>query len=62
MQVRFKMFKSSLTPWYDMFKEAGDFANAFRPDRLISISHSADAGQGVVVVWYWGTENETFDN
>ena len=54
MRVRFKMFKSSMSSWQQMFNEAADFANTFPADRLINISHSADQSQGVVVVWYWG--------
>jgi hypothetical protein len=53
------MFKSSLTPWHDMFTNAAEFASTLPPERLVTISHSADNGQGVVVVWYWGSESES---
>jgi hypothetical protein len=58
MQVRYKLFKSSLTTWNDMCTEAAAFASTVQLDRLVSISHSADNSQGVIVVWYWGSESE----
>ena len=54
MRVQFKMFKSHMSSWRHMFKDAADFANMLPADRVINISHSADQAQGVVVVWYWG--------
>ena len=56
MRVRFKMFKSSMSSWRQMFNDAADFATTLHADRLINISHSADQSQGVVVVWYWGED------
>jgi hypothetical protein len=41
-----------LASWATLFTEAADFAE-LGPERLISISHSADGGNGVVTVWYW---------
>jgi hypothetical protein len=51
--ARFKMFRSSLTTWESLFAEAAEFAAQVGPERLISVSHSADNGEGVVAVWYW---------
>lgn len=57
MPVRFKIFQSSLSSWEALFEEAAVFASQLPPDRLISISHSEDANDGVVTVWYReGTE------
>ena len=46
-------FRSSVKSWNDLFEEASEFATTLGPERLISISHSADSGRGVVAVWYW---------
>lgn len=54
MVVRFKMFKSSLASWHDLFAEAASFATGVGRENLISISHSEDANDGVITVWYWG--------
>jgi hypothetical protein len=51
--ARFKMFRSGLTPWESLFAEAAEFVTEVGPDRLITVSHSADGGEGVVAVWYW---------
>ncbi len=51
--ARFKLFRSSLTTWESLFAEAAEFAGQLGPDRLITVSHSADNGEGVVAVWYW---------
>jgi hypothetical protein len=49
----FKMFRSSLSPWEAVFREAADFATRIGPGRVISISHSEDNSEAVVTVWYW---------
>lgn len=53
MRVRFRVFRSILKSWESMFQEVADFATEVGPERLISISHSEDHGDGVVTVWYW---------
>lgn len=53
MQVKFKFFKAVLKSWDAMHQDASDFASAVGPERLISISHSSDHGEGVITVWYW---------
>ena len=35
-----------------MFDEAAEFANGVGTDKVVNVSHSADRGNGVVVVWY----------
>jgi len=54
MQIKFEVFRSSFSSWDALLTKAADFANSLAPDRFINISHSADSGDGVVVVWYWG--------
>ena len=53
MRVRFRVFRSILKSWESMFQEVAHFATEVGPERLISISHSEDHGDGVVTVWYW---------
>jgi hypothetical protein len=52
-RVQFKVFRSSFSSWEALFQEAAEFATSLPTDRLISISHSEDQNEGVVVVWYW---------
>ncbi len=56
--VQFRMFRSTLKTWEDMFSEAAEFASMLGTKRLISISHSADSNDGVIVVWYWATDDD----
>jgi hypothetical protein len=51
--ARFKAFRSALSTWDTLFAEAAEFVTEVGPERLITISHSADEGEGVVTVWYW---------
>jgi hypothetical protein len=51
--ARFKVFRSALDTWDTLFAEAAEFVTAIGPERLITISHSADEGEGLVTVWYW---------
>ena len=53
MQVRFKVFKSTMKSWDELCSEAAVFASEKGKDRLITISVSEDANEGVIVVWYW---------
>jgi hypothetical protein len=53
MAVQFRMFRSSIKTWESLFEEAAELACQLDPRQVISISHSADSGKGVVVVWYW---------
>jgi hypothetical protein len=56
MVVRFQIFRGTLTSWAELFQQAAEFASGLGPDRVISISHSEDANEGVVTVWYWAEE------
>ncbi len=57
-RVAFKIFKSKWLSWEKLFKEAAAFATSLGPERLITITHSADQGTGVVTVWFWADWNE----
>jgi hypothetical protein len=52
-RMTFKIFRSSFITWEELFGQAAEFANQIGPERVISISHSSDQGNGVVTVWYW---------
>jgi len=53
MQVRFRVFRSSWERWEALLEQAAAFATQIGQQRLISISHSEDNQDGVIVVWYW---------
>lgn len=58
MQVRYRLFESSIQSWGALFDEAAEFASSIGPRRLIGISQSAGneafkGNNGVVTVWYW---------
>lgn len=52
-EVKYKVFRSSISSWGQLFSETAEFASQVGPERLISISHSEDNNEGVVTVWYW---------
>lgn len=56
MKMKFKIFKSALSSWEELFGQATEFATEKGDMRVVSISHSCDGGKGVVVVWYWGDD------
>ena len=53
------MFRGTLVTWQSLFTKAAQFATEIGPERVLSISHSEDQGDGVVTVWYWTTEEKT---
>ena len=53
MRVQFRVFRGTLKSWQTLFDEAATFASEVGPERLITISQSADQADGVVTVWYW---------
>jgi len=53
MQVKFKMYRGTLTTWDELFKEAARYATDLGEIRVINISHSCAGTDGVVTVWYW---------
>ena len=55
MRVQFRVFRSNLESWENLFGQAAEFASQVGPDRLIGISHSEDTNEGVVAVWYWSS-------
>ena len=54
----FEVFRGALTTWESLFRSAAEFATALGRDRVISISHSEDANEGVVTVWFWNDYEE----
>lgn len=57
-RMTYRKFRGTFATWEQLFAEAAQFATAIGPERVLSISHSADGGDGVVTVWYWTTEDE----
>ena len=53
MRVEFRVFRATMASWTTLFEEAAQFASQIGQERLVSISHSCDQGDGVVTVWYW---------
>jgi hypothetical protein len=53
MRMSYRMFKGVFKSWDGLCEEAAAFASTLGPDRVCSISHSADRSDGVVIVWYW---------
>jgi hypothetical protein len=53
MQLHHEIFRGTFKSWEKLLDEAGEFATQHGPERVISISHSCDEQEGVVVVWYW---------
>jgi hypothetical protein len=51
------MFRGTLKTWDDLFSQAAEFATEIGRDNLIAISHSADHSDGVVTVWFWGSDS-----
>ena len=58
LEVYHQTFRSSFKSWEALLEDAADWASDIPPDRLISISHSCDRGDGVVVIWYWDDDDE----
>ena len=52
-RVMVRHYRSSFKSWEELFGEAAAFATEVGRGRLISITHSADQGEGVVTVWFW---------
>jgi hypothetical protein len=55
VQVRHKLFKSTLKSWETLCEEAAAFASKVGKDRLINISvtQGDTGGKGVIFVWFW---------
>lgn len=52
-EVKYEVFRGVFSSWNQLFKDASEYASHLEAGKLISISHSADHSDGVVVVWYW---------
>ena len=57
-RVAHRIFRGTFISWEELFDQAAAFANEIGPERLVNVSHSADRGDGVVVVWYLTAECE----
>lgn len=55
-RLTFRAYRGTMATWGQLFTAAARFASDLGPDRLLSISHSADDDDGVVTVWYWTNE------
>jgi hypothetical protein len=53
MKAKFKIFPGAFKSWEEICGKVAAFLETVRPERLISVSHTADPG---VVVWYWEAE------
>jgi hypothetical protein len=56
VQVKYKIFRGTMTTWDDLFDEAARYATGLGEIRVINISHSCSGADGVVTVWYWSDE------
>ena len=53
MTLQFEVFRARLSTWNSLFEDASRFATRIGKERLVTITTSADQGDGIVVVWYW---------
>jgi hypothetical protein len=53
MTLQFEVFRSRVSTWDKLFEDASRFATEIGKARLVTITTSADQGDGIVVVWYW---------
>ena len=53
--IQHSIYKSSFDSWEEMCSKVARFAETIPREDLINISHSSEGGQGVIIVWYWGT-------
>lgn len=51
--MRYLLIRSSMRSWESLLTEASERASALAEGQLFALTHSADGGDGVVVVWYW---------
>jgi hypothetical protein len=58
-RMAYRTFRGTFATWEKLFAEAAHFVTEIGPERVLSISHSADHSDGVVTVWYWTTEDES---
>jgi len=55
-RAAFQTFRGTFSDWESLCAGAAVFATTIGPQNLITISHSEDKANGVVVVWYWTTD------
>lgn len=49
----YQYFRGSWPSWENLFAQAAAFSASVGPEHVLSISHSSEGADGVVVVWYW---------
>ncbi len=59
MPVQFRVFRATFISWNSLLDQAARFAGELGPERVISISHSSDHSEGLVVVWYWSKNSDS---
>lgn len=59
VKARFKIFPGVFKSWEDTCEKVATFVEVVGPERLITVSHTADPG---VVVWYWEAESSQRDS
>ena len=60
-RVDLRMFRGTVKPWEELFRETAEFSSTVRPEELIGISHSEDSNDGVVSVWFWTHRDDRQD-
>ena len=58
MELKFRYFRGTLATWDQLFDDAAEFATALGFEKVVSLSHSADGANGVVVVWFWHADGD----
>ena len=59
MRARFRIFPSVFKSWEETCETVAAFVDTVGPERLISVSHTADPA---VVVWYWEAQSAERDS
>jgi len=52
-RAAFHIIRGEFTTWNMLCQEAAEFVTDVGPQRLISVSHSEDRNDGVIIIWYW---------
>ena len=52
-KLDYRYYRGSWQSWEDLFAQASAFAASIGPERVVSLSHSSEGADGVVVVWFW---------
>ena len=58
MHVKSRLFRSSWESWEALMQKVERFATKIGPKNLITITHSEDQNDGVIMVWYWENDED----